>query len=295
MFLLPPVPKQTTSVNRKYYNEIKEKADKCDKIIAFAKQKRCTFTSSTSKRMISLAMSFAPIMSLIAATRMFYLIYYAIFKEIGIGVTPSDIVNVAPSHAHVRNMTKDTAAEILAIARRKCENRPLFLSIDAENKQGTHHMVKELATWNTDEDSLFTFTLDADACDRTNIRAAEAVDHSLHKIDNVNTKAQLNGNTTNAGSGGVHEGLLSELTKRNRMAPDAFAHSYSLCTLNLMFSNPICKYFGTGGVKNYNSIQLLFTCYALEREFELETWKRLWLTINKETYGVRQTQPVLTR
>ena len=49
----------------------------------------------------------------------------------------------------------------------------------AASKQGAHHMAKELAVWYHIIYSLFVFALDADASDGTNIKASEAVNHSL--------------------------------------------------------------------------------------------------------------------
>ena len=58
---------------------------------------------------------------------------------------------------------------------------------------------------------------------------------------------------------------LFNLKTHNHVEEDGYYHSCSIHSLNLVLSNTITKYFGTGGVKNHNSLQLLFTCHALER------------------------------
>ena len=126
-------------------------------------------------------------------------------------------------------------------------------------------------------------------------KTAEAVDHSMKKLDFKDVRSLLNGIATDAGRGGVYEGLARELKNFNRIDLLSFSlFSCSLHALNLMFCNAITKYVGTGGVKNVNALQLLFTGYALEQEFELETWNKLWNNINANTYGNCQKQPVLT-
>ena len=60
-----------------------------------------------------------------------------------------------------------------------------------------------------------------------------------------------------------------------------------------MCSNPITKHFGAGGVEKHDSLQLLLACWALERDFALETRKKLWKQINVNAHGVHQFQPVL--
>ena len=106
-------------VKRSKHLEHKIKAEKYDKITHFTNHKRCTFSNPVSKRFTSLGMSFAPMLSLVAATRLLSLACYAIFREIGVDVGPKEIVHISPTTSHIRNMMFDTAAEILVIARRK--------------------------------------------------------------------------------------------------------------------------------------------------------------------------------
>ena len=48
------------------------------------------------------------------------------------------------------------------------------------------------------------FTLDADSCQGTNEKTANAVDHYLKKLDFQEARTLLNGLATDAGSGGLY-------------------------------------------------------------------------------------------
>ena len=113
--------------------------------MSFTKRKRFSFLSPDTRRLIGIALAFALMLSLIAANRFITFIFYSILKELGLVVDAQDIVNIAPTHTCTSNIAGDIAAESLAIARRKTHEKPLFLSMDAANKDGLHHMAKEIA------------------------------------------------------------------------------------------------------------------------------------------------------
>ena len=62
----------------------------------------------------------------------------------------------------------------------------------------------------------------------------------------------------------------NELVVTEHIAKDRYMHSYRIHRYNLKFLNLIMKYFGISRIKNQNSLQLLFTCWVLEKEFELD-------------------------
>ena len=240
-------------------------------------------------------MAFPPMLSLIAATRFITLILYSFFKEIGLEVDAESMVNITPSHTSISKIISDAAAYALAVARFKTCKVPISYSMDTGNKGGKHFMVKKAASWHHPTDSLFLFAVDSDVCEGTNERAAKGVDVSLIKLDHPNHSVKLINVTTDAGGGRVYVGLKSELVKLERMDNESSCHSCGIHGLNLTFVNPITKFCGVGGVKHQNSLQLIFTYWAIEQEFELGTWQNMWLSINNNTYSRRQVQPVLTR
>ena len=58
-----------------------------------------------------------------------------------------------------------------------------------------------MAIWDLLSDEFFTFILNANTYDRTNIKTAEGIDHSLVKLDYSDYYAKMVNNTTNAGGG----------------------------------------------------------------------------------------------
>ena len=118
------------------------KAKRCEKIIDFTNRKRCNFNSQSARRLIGVAMSFAPMLSFIAAARFATLVVLAIFKELDIYIKAYQAVIFPPSHQHVSSVAHGTATEVLVIARKKTHNIDICVSLDAANKEGIHLMVK---------------------------------------------------------------------------------------------------------------------------------------------------------
>ena len=145
----------------------------------FTKRKRYVFNNNAARRIIIISMYFVTIKSLVSAIRLLSLIWSSLFKELDIPINHEQIENVTQSHSTIQNIMVEMAADVLAISRAENKNKVLFLSTDAANKNVTFHVVKIIACWHVDEDRLFLFTLDADACDSTNICSAQVVDHYL--------------------------------------------------------------------------------------------------------------------
>ena len=101
---------------------------------------------------------------------------------------------------------------------------------------------------------MLIFALDADACDGTNIRAAQAADYAMIKLNHEDFKSKLQDSSTDSGGGGVHVGLLSQIQVLDQVNPNAKCHSCVIHSLCLMFINSITKFCGTSGAKNLNSL-----------------------------------------
>ena len=126
------------------------------------------------------------------------------------------------------------------------------------------------------------FTLDADACEGTNMRASQAIDHLMVRLDHLDWMSKLSNTSTDLGGGGIFVGLFQKLRLLNRILVNASFHSCMTHGFCLMFSNEITKFYGASGARNQNSMQLIYTCHALEQLFELETWHELWTEINNQ-------------
>ena len=151
-----------TRVKKEALDELRFKVKKYDDIIAFTKQRRYVFNNAAARRLVGIDVSFAPMLSLVAATRFISLMHHALFKELDLEVSAKEIVNITPTHTLLSNIVVDAAAESLAISRMKFRGSPIFGSADASNKDGAYHMVKEGAKWDHSVDRLFTCTIDAD-------------------------------------------------------------------------------------------------------------------------------------
>jgi hypothetical protein len=94
------------------------------------------------------------------------------------------------------------------------------MACDKGNKKGLSHFVKILSWWDKIEKEVQTFVLDVDAREGTSEGCAEAIEHSMKKLNHTAIALLiLTGQTTDSGGGGMSESLMSELNKRNLRTP----------------------------------------------------------------------------
>ena len=81
----------------------------------------------------------------------------------------------------------------------------------------------------------------------------------------------MSGLCADAGGGGTREGLGNEMHKLGRTCPtDTFlTTTCSHYGFNLMMASPCEKYFGDGGISSRNLLQLLYTCYVIQKLHEM--------------------------
>ena len=107
--------------------------------------------------------------------------------------------------------------------------------------------------------------LDVDASAGTSKACAEAVDHSLKKVDLPEERKILSGQNTDAGGGGTGKSFRIELTKVQQvdelhyMDPTCGIHAH-----NLTLKNPVSQLFGEGGLNKRNALQLIHSAYNLQ-------------------------------
>ena len=77
---------------------------------------------------------------------------------------------------------------------------------------------------------------------------------------------------TDARGGGTREGLAVELDKLSRTISLLLLMIVTcvLCAMNRMMQSPCEKFLGSSRVSSRNCMQLLHTCYALQKEYELK-------------------------
>ena len=130
----PPRPTVFAKVKREKHEKMKEKSRKWDKLIDFGNRECYSLVNESARRLVGIAMAFAPMTSLIPAKRFICLIHGSLFRELEMSTTPEEVVNVAPSQTSTRNTMTGTVADCLAATRAKNKGKLLFLSIDAANE-----------------------------------------------------------------------------------------------------------------------------------------------------------------
>jgi hypothetical protein len=105
----------------------------------------------------------------------------------------------------------------------------VFMSCNEGNKKGLSHFVKVLSWCDKVEKQVQTFVLDIDASEGTSEGCAEAIEHSIKKLNHAIALLILTGQTSDSGGGGALESLMSELNKRNLCTP---THLVASCALH---------------------------------------------------------------
>lgn len=142
------------------YDRLKEKESMWDNILNTFKKKRLAFNSQVSKRLISIVLAFASMLSWIVFTRVFVLLLQVFYEQLKIPSIHDAIAKMSPGVTSLSNIVSHNIAEMLMIVRHKLKDLPLFLAIDAANKKGIHHMVKIIAFWDFVEDDVFLYELE---------------------------------------------------------------------------------------------------------------------------------------
>jgi hypothetical protein len=110
----------------------------------------------------------------------------------------------------------------------------------------------------------------------TNKGTAFTVDFSLRKIVSEDSFIILYSYAIDARGEDVGIGLVEELQKVNHIHSGIFyGITYSLHALNLILCSPVNKYIGIGGNQKRILLQMLYTCYAIQDEFELVEFQQI--------------------
>ena len=120
-----------------------------------------------------------------------------------------------PSQSCMEKILAESAARKFVLLKNDLESKrvKLYLACDKENKKGISHFVNNLAYWCEKEKCVKKVLLDVDASAGTSKACAEAVDHSLKKVDLPEERKILSGQNTDAGGGGTGKSFRIELTK----------------------------------------------------------------------------------
>jgi len=287
------------SVSKSKIGKMERKCEVYDRIKEFFKHNtRTSFKSPLARSIIATGLSSSPALSNTSATTMFACTIQAFLCEIGLKIPIEKVVAACPSKDTFQAMVHEEGIDVLSLMRHRIADKPLFFSCDGANKN-IHHVIKMISFWYLDR--VLTFLLDSDAAIGDNANTADAANVSLKKldrsIDGSIVKVKMTGLCTDAGGGGTRDGLATEMNKLERTINlDQFlVVTCCLHAMNLMMCSPCEKCFGSGGVASRNTIQMLYTCYALQKEFEAEEWQQIWYNACNEPFGERFPAPVYTR
>ena len=164
---------------------------------------------------------------------------------------------------------QQVGAETLVEIRKKCKDKTLHYACDAAIKGGHHHMVKKMSWHSYEERELNIITLDSDACDGTDIDAANALDYSFRKLDPIEgTKRKFNGQGTDSGGGSTSDGLQRQMELLQHVSKHSITTKCSIHGHNMCVKSLTDKFIGAGAVSYRNYMQLVFAAYAVQKEFE---------------------------
>ena len=99
---------------------------------------------------------------------------------------------------------------LIEIGNEICGAHNVFMSCDKGNKKGLSHFIKILSWWDEVQKQVKTFALDIDASEGTSKGCAEAIQHSMTKLNDAIALLVLTGQTTDSGGGGMLESSVEE-------------------------------------------------------------------------------------
>ena len=127
--------------------------------------------------------------------------------------------------------------------------------------------MKILWWWDKTERKVKTFILDIDASEGTLEGCAEAIKHSMKKVNNT-IALLLKGQTTDSGGGGALELLAKQLEKTDLCARTYLVESCTLHAIQIALANPVKKAMGKGSLGARTMMQMLHSAYDLQESME---------------------------
>ena len=126
-------------------------------------------SSPLSRRFIGLSMTFVPSVSFFGASKMYMLLVYSFFHQIGVKINISTFSKMCPAKDVFKTGIKTVTAETLAVLRMKTKGKKLHYGCNAANKGGYHHIVKKIAWHDMDNAELCCIVLESDVCDSMDV------------------------------------------------------------------------------------------------------------------------------
>jgi hypothetical protein len=270
-------PKSHAVVSRSYLKMLQKKAAQIDALQQSTRRKKCT-GSPLSKRLLASALVSVPGFSLKGAELAITLVVAAFLADSNLIDDKIDLPLFSKSFASAHNL-RDTLISSAVDSLIEIGNQinladNVFMSCDKGNKKGLGHFLKILSWWDKVEKQVQTFVLDIDASEGTSEGCAEAIEHSMKKLNHAAIALLiLTGQTTDSGGGGVSESLMSELNKGNLCTPTYLVASCALHAIQIALSNPVKKTLGEGKLGGRTMMQMLHSAYDPQECMEFGEFK----------------------
>ena len=274
------VPKTHQVVSRSYLKMLQKKASQMDTLQRSIKKKKYT-GSALSRRLLASALVSVPGFSLTGAELAIPLVVAAFLADSDLIDDKINLTLFSKSFASAHNLRdiliSSAVDSLIEIGKQIHLAGNVFMSCDKGNKKGLSHFVKILSWWDKIQNQVQTFVLDIDASEGTSEGCAEAIEHSIKKLNNTIDLLILTGQTTDSGGGGVLESLMEELKKRNLCTPTYLVASCTLHAIQIALANPVKKTFGEGKLGGRTMMQMLHSAYDLQECMEFGEFKLIML------------------
>jgi hypothetical protein len=278
--IIQDVPKTHAAVSRSYLKMLQKKAAQIDTLQQSIRKKKYT-GSPLSKRLLASALVSVPGFSLTGAELVIPLVVAAFLADSNLIDDKIDLTLFSKSFASAHNLRdiviSSAVDSLIEIGNEICGADNVFMSCDKGNKKGLSHFVKILSWWDRVQKQVKTFVLDIDASEGTSEGCAEAIQHSMKKLNNTLALLILTGQTTDSGGGGVLESLMEELKKRDLCTPTYLVASCTLHAIQIALANPVKKTLGEGALGARAMMQMLHSAYDLQESMEFGEFKLIMI------------------
>ena len=215
----------------------------------------------------------------------------SLFADVNIGINFENLPFRVPSATTIKDSIIDLASEMIFLLQQTLrEVSKVYISCDKGHRSGISHLVKILSWWDTTNNEVQTFLLDLDGSGDSRKECAQAIGHSLKKLEG--SVQQLSGQTTDSGGGGTLNSLRDEMVALNITKEDYLVANCTLHSQQILLKGPTEDVFGDGGLGKRNVMQLLHSAYDLQQCFEFQEFKILWKQIEAEI-GAENSEKVL--
>jgi hypothetical protein len=274
--------------------------------LELAKVKKCLDRgkfqgTELAKRIYAAAIVLTPGLSLTGAETLIPMVIAAFMADTQGSLDLSELpkmTNSFPSGSSLREFLYLYAIDCLLELSENLEKADcVYLACDKGNKKGLGHFVKVLSWWDKKAGKVQMFTLDVDASEGMTADCAQAIQHSLKKVNGILEALLLSGTTTDSGGGGVLEKLAEELNLRD-LCKEGNVFQIANCTLHaiqLALSNPVKIAFLEGSLGSRSMMQALHSVYDLQQSMEYDHFKSYMKTaqqwVGQNILNKKETHP----